>query len=106
MERLPEVLKTISEIEEILVGSGIRDYCLACIKGPRGGCCQGCSLLSATGCTNKPLSCAAWLCSDAMSKFYPAYLKILKIANTHRGIIRHGARESSLNAELKLRILQ
>ena len=69
MARNATVLVQITKIDALLEVTGVRDYCIACIKGPKGGCCQGCSSLGPNGCTDKPLACALWLCSNARQEF-------------------------------------
>jgi hypothetical protein len=100
--RNPQVLVQIGQIDTLLQTSGVRDYCLECIKGPKGGCCQGCSLLGTDGCTNKPLSCALWLCFPAAVKFQEVAKQLKDIAHNYPTKVAHGYRGASLSAESEL----
>jgi hypothetical protein len=97
--RNPQVLVQIKKIDAILVQTGVRDHCISCIQGPRGGCCQGCSYLSPTGCTNKPLACALWLCREAEALFPKVSAQLIEIASKWPWEVAHNYRQRSIEAE-------
>lgn len=105
--RDPEVLAQIEEIDALLASSGVRELCNACWRGELkketggAGCCHGCSLLTPTSCTAKPLSCALWLCEYAKKKF-PEVEKKLRAIRTSKwrfNSVAYLFREESLEYE-------
>jgi hypothetical protein len=105
MQRNLAVLETIAEIDHAMLISGARDFCLACINRTnphvKGGCCQGCKLLGAEGCLEKPLSCAQWLCRTAQERFPELSKQMQQIATERHGYaVAKSFRANSLQAEL------
>lgn len=110
--RHPKVVAQIEVVDSMLRRSGVRSYCLTCIKRPvaehsfstpAGGCCQGCALLGPNGCTNKPLSCALWLCGSAKTAFPAVHQKLVQITTQWPLDISRGIRQHSLEAEAHLK---
>lgn len=100
--RNPEVLVQIQTIEFLLASSGVQSFCMACIKSPEGGCCQGCANLGPNGCVEKPLACALWLCSNARDRFPDVSKELRTIDIKWPTSVARGYRLSSLVAESKL----
>lgn len=99
MPRNPAILEEISKVDALLAESGVREYCLACIQGPKGGCCHPCVNLSATGCVDKPLSCALWLCRDAEKAFPKVAAELFKIKMKYPYEVGQGYRLVSITHE-------
>ena len=102
MARNHDVLVQIGKIDEMLKDTRVRDFCISCIRGPAGGCCQGCSNLGPNGCTDKPLACALWLCSKA-DKAFPQVAEALSIEKQKWPYrVANGMRLMSIRAEQEL----
>ena len=78
---------------------GADKTCKACIEGPRGGCCQGCSNLRSSGCVEKPIICAMWACNVIREK-HPALISELRELGTHlKGLFTWGYRTWALTED-------
>lgn len=118
MPRHPILAKLVKEVDRYLSASGIRGNCIKCWKGEfkeshyTHGCCQGCSHLTPTGCSAKPIACALWLCFASWSPQNSAALvglsadvteplqkvqRMLREARVPIGGIREGAWQAEVN---------
>lgn len=103
MARNPQVLVQIQKIDDILKESGVSSFCMDCIHGPEGGCCQGCASLGPNGCTDKPLSCALWLCHEAKQQFPEVRAELMTINRKYDYGIANSYRQLSITMEQYLK---
>ena len=108
-----EIENLKSRVQKLLNMSGVSKLCTDCSLGKLGprwrdgtwGCCQGCENLTPTGCKEKPLSCAIWLCHAAKQKHLDIASVLDKIRNgLHKisyrtGLMGDGWRTNGLTQE-------
>lgn len=100
IERNPSVLIQIERIEDLLKRSGVRDFCLTCLKSTSGNrCCLHCNLVGPKGCIMKPLVCSLWLCEEAKAEFPQVAKELGEIAAQWPVMVAHGLPHASLRAE-------
>lgn len=108
MKRNPDVLVQIARIDQMAERTGIRAFCQGCIHKQHtegsypGGCCTGCTNLGPNGCTEKPLSCALWLCRGARKAFPQQARGLDAIARIWPSGLAYGFRMDSLQQEARL----
>lgn len=105
--RSVEVGKALVAAERILQETGVAEYCQRCWAGEfkkidgRHGCCHGCDLSDPSGCLNKPLSCARWLCCEAKREFPEADKALKAVGNDFNSWLTDGFRVASLKEEFE-----
>lgn len=104
--RDPQVLASVRLAEKLIANAGIPAICTRCFAGElsenvadNGGCCSGCKLLGPHGCTEKPLSCALWLCSYLKERFPALNEQLKQIGKTQPNEIVYAPRYYSLESE-------
>lgn len=78
----------IAELDRFFAESGVFEICRRCHEQGTGCCPQACRALTATGCANKNLFCAAFVCSallNAIAECAPQAARLLKWAKRELG---------------------
>lgn len=81
----------------------------SCRRGKSRFCCDGCSHLSDTGCTTKPLFCKLWFCSpasDYIATKHPYEAeelnKLIKEAESYRLLHYRASKEESMKIRAEI----